>query len=73
MNDQVDIFDNKRFSFHEFILVRFDTNQEECEFKARKLQTLIDQQGEKLIETVNHYKNAYTDLIEKHRRTDKQL
>lgn len=33
---------------------------------------MIDQQGEKLIQTVNNYKNAHIDLIEKHRRTYKQ-
>jgi hypothetical protein len=38
-----------------------------------ELQTSIDQQGGKLVDTVNSYKNAYIDLIEKHRRTYKQL
>jgi hypothetical protein len=55
------------------ILVHFDTNEEECECKARKLQTLIDQQNDKVVDTVNNYKNAYIDLIEKHRRTYKHL
>jgi hypothetical protein len=59
--------------FNEFILVRFEADQEECECKARELQTSIDQQGGKLVDTVNSYKNAYIDLIEKHRRTYKQL
>ncbi len=56
-----------------FCKARFETDHEECECKARELQTVIDRQGEKLIETINNYKNAYIDLIEKHRRTYKQL
>jgi hypothetical protein len=61
------------FEFNASILDRFENNHEECECKARQLQTIIDQQGEKLIQTVNNYKNDYIDLIEKHRRTYKQL
>lgn len=56
-----------------FFLVCFDKDHEECECKARQLQTKIDQQSEKLIDTVNNYKIAYFDLIEKHRRTYKPL
>ncbi|CAF0824354.1 unnamed protein product [Rotaria sp. Silwood1] len=51
----------------------FETDLEECMCKARQLQILINEQGDKLIQTINCYKNAYIDLIEKHRRTDKQF
>ncbi len=75
MNNQVK--KEKIFVVVEFerivFLDRFDTEHEECEGKARQLQIGIDQQGEKLIQTVNNYKNAHIDLIEKHRRTYKQL
>ncbi|CAF3744832.1 unnamed protein product [Adineta steineri] len=53
--------------------MHFEADQEVCECKARELQVSIDHQSEKLIQTVNNYKNAYFDLIEKHLRTYKQL
>ena len=52
-------------------LDRFDTDHEECEYKGRKLQTDINQQGDHLLQTINQSKNTYLDLIEKHRRTSK--
>ncbi|CAF2388785.1 unnamed protein product [Rotaria sp. Silwood2] len=51
----------------------FETDLEECMCKARQLQILINEQGDKLIQTINCYKNAYIDLIEKHRQTYKQF
>ncbi|UJR10345.1 hypothetical protein I4U23_014551 [Adineta vaga] len=53
--------------------IRFDNDHEECEYRAHELKGLIDQQGEKLVQTINNYKNTHIDLIEKHRRTYKQL
>ncbi|CAF0919473.1 unnamed protein product [Rotaria sordida] len=51
----------------------FETDLEECMCKAHQLQILINEQSDKLIQTINSYKNAYIDLIEKHRRTYKQF
>ncbi|CAF0846890.1 unnamed protein product [Adineta ricciae] len=53
--------------------IRFEADQEECERKARELQTLVGERGDKLVQTINNYKNAYMDFIEKHRRTHKQV
>ncbi|CAF0870110.1 unnamed protein product [Rotaria sp. Silwood1] len=51
---------------------RFDQNEEEVNNKARSLQTFISKQSGKLIQTVEHHKNTYIDIIEKHLRTYKQ-
>jgi hypothetical protein len=55
-----------------FVLVRFDNDEEEVNNKARNLQTFINKQSSKLIQTVENHKNVYIDMIEKHRRTYKQ-
>ena len=56
-----------------FLLVRFEVDQEECERQARELQTLVTERGDKLVQSINNYKNTYIDFIEKHRRTLKQV
>ncbi len=55
-----------------FFLVQFDHDEKEVNNKARNLQTFITQQSGQLIQTVENHKNAYIDMIEKHRRTYKQ-
>ncbi|CAF3527317.1 unnamed protein product [Rotaria socialis] len=52
---------------------RFETDLEACRCKARDLQISIHQQSDTLIQTIASYKNVYTDLIEKHRRTYKEI
>lgn len=56
-----------------FSLEQFDLDHEECETKGRQLQIGIADESEKYIQMINNYKNIYTDLIEKHRQTYKQL
>ena len=63
---------NKKILIYFLFSVRFDINEEEANNKARNLQTLINQQSNKLIQTVENHKNAYIDAIEKHRRTHNQ-
>ena len=53
-------------------LVQFDNDEEEAHNKARHLQTFITEQSGCLIQTIENQKNAYIDMIEKHRRTSKQ-
>jgi hypothetical protein len=73
INQVFRLFENKKKILINFIfLVRFDNNEEEVYNKARNLQTFINQQSNKLIQTVENHKNAYIDVIEKHRRTHKQ-
>lgn len=57
------------FSFE----AHFDNDEEEVHNRARNLQTFISKQSDNLIQTVENHKNAYIDIIEKHRRTYKQM
>ncbi|CAF1344321.1 unnamed protein product [Adineta steineri] len=52
--------------------MRFDSDEEEVNNKARNLQTYITQHSDKLIQTVEDRKNMYIDIIENHLRTHKQ-
>jgi predicted ATPase len=66
------LFFGRNFYLFRFVLVRYDSDEEEVNNKARNLQTFINNQSDKLIQTVEHQKNTYLDAIEKHRQTYKQ-
>jgi hypothetical protein len=74
INEQssMSVFFFERDFYWIFVLVRFDNDEDEVNNKARNLQTFINKQSSKLIQTVENHKNVYIDMIEKHRRTYKQ-